>query len=113
MLEYGYERAIPKMGDIGLLVINDGPEMNIKIERALHITKPSGKLGFTVSLSDNPKEPVFDILFNEMDKEWIFYIKTNKVPFIPRIPFPRGGSKKTRNKRATGKKTRGKLRRKA
>jgi len=105
MLERGWVRPMMVLiGDKGLLTIRDGPEILVKI-MGWRLDPETNRYVYIIKNLADPRAPLFQLRGDERHEEWEFYTPTEAVPFVPR-----GGSKKTRRKKA---KKRGKSRRKA
>jgi len=92
MLEEGWKIfGYPKINQSGLLVIKDGPEILVTVEKGMYLK--DGKYIFTFKNLTN--DQIFDIPYVE---KWDFYMKTTPVPFV---------HKKNRRSRKTRKKQKG------
>jgi len=123
MLERGWVRTpFMKKGDRGLIVLKDGPEMEVEVIegfRRIPIGKDASGNIITViecTVKEIGKEDgeSYNFSFLYIRKEWDFYVRTAPVPFTPRAQGGAGGGSKKRkvkNSRKT-RKTR-KMRRKA
>ena len=91
-LEEGLKKIdYPKRGNVGVLVIDDGPETEVTIQEISYPYNPKGVIGIFRFEDKNGK--IFDM---PADGTWEFYTRTEPVPFEPRKPYSNPNSRKSR-----------------